>query len=77
GFRVVRFDNRDIGKSTRLAGGKRLSAVELMKLRFLGIPVAAPYKLHDMANDVVGLMDALGIAAAHIVGASMGGMIAQ
>ncbi len=77
GFRVIRFDNRDIGKSSRLSGGKRLSAVELMKLRFLGIPVAAPYKLHDMANDVVGLMDALGIAAAHLVGASMGGMIAQ
>src|SRR6202043_232745 len=77
GFRVIRFDNRDIGKSTRLTGGKPLTAVELLKLRFLRMPVAAPYKLSDMADDVIGLMDALGIDSAHIVGASMGGMIAQ
>ena len=77
GFRVIRFDNRDIGKSSKLTGGKRLSPFELIKLRFLKIPVAAPYKLSDMAKDVVGLMDALGIPSAHIVGASMGGMIAQ
>ena len=49
GFRVIRFDNRDIGKSSKLTGGKRLTAVELLKLRFLKIPVAAPYKLRDMA----------------------------
>jgi pimeloyl-ACP methyl ester carboxylesterase len=77
GFRVVRFDNRDIGKSSKLAGGKRLTAFELLKLRFLKIPIAAPYKLRDMAEDVVGLMDTLGIQSAHLVGASMGGMIAQ
>jgi pimeloyl-ACP methyl ester carboxylesterase len=77
GFRVIRFDNRDIGQSSKLTGGKRLSPVELLKLRFLKIPVAAPYRLHDMALDVVGLMDALGIQSAHLVGASMGGMIAQ
>ena len=77
GFRVIRFDNRDIGKSSRMTGGKRLGAVELLKLRFLKIPVAAPYKLHDMAKDVIGLMDVLGIKSAHVVGASMGGMIAQ
>jgi pimeloyl-ACP methyl ester carboxylesterase len=77
GFRVIRFDNRDIGKSSRLTGGKRLGAVELLKLRFLKIPVAAPYKLLDMAEDTIGLMDALGIKLAHLVGASMGGMIAQ
>ena len=76
-FRVIRFDNRDIGKSTKMTGGKRLGPVELLKLRFLKIPVEAPYKLRDMAQDVVGLMDALGIPSAHIVGASMGGMIAQ
>lgn len=77
GFRVIRFDNRDIGKSSKLSGGKRLTAVELLKLRFLKIPVAAPYRLIDMAKDTVGLMDALGIKSAHLVGASMGGMIAQ
>src|ERR1700712_2955681 len=77
GFRVIRFDNRDIGKSSKLSGGKRLGPVELLKLRFLKIPVAAPYRLIDMAKDTVGLMDVLGIKAAHLVGASMGGMIAQ
>lgn len=77
GFRVIRFDNRDIGKSSKLTGGKRLGALELLKLRFLKIPVAAPYKLLDMAQDTTGLMDALGIKSAHLVGASMGGMIAQ
>ena len=77
GFRVIRFDNRDIGKSSKLSGGKRLGPVELLKLRFLKIPVAAPYQLRDMAEDVTGLMDSLGIKSAHLVGASMGGMIAQ
>jgi len=77
GFRVIRFDNRDIGKSSRMTGGKRLTPVELLKLRFLKIPVAAPYTLRDMAQDVTGLMDALHIHQAHLVGVSMGGMIAQ
>jgi pimeloyl-ACP methyl ester carboxylesterase len=77
GFRVIRFDNRDIGKSQRMTGGKKLTMFELLKLRFLKIPVAAPYKLIDMAKDTVGLMDALQIKSAHLVGASMGGMIAQ
>ena len=45
GFRVIRFDNRDIGKSSHLSGGKRLTPLELLKLRFLKIPVAAPYKI--------------------------------
>src|SRR5258708_3818997 len=77
GFRVIRFDNRDIGKSGRMTGDKRLTTIELLKLRFLKIPVAAPYNLLDMAKDTVGLMDVLGIKSAHLVGASMGGMIAQ
>ena len=77
GFRVIRFDNRDIGQSSTMHGGKRLTPFELIKLRFFHIPVAAPYRLIDMAKDTVGLMDALGIASAHLVGASMGGMIAQ
>jgi pimeloyl-ACP methyl ester carboxylesterase len=77
GFRVIRFDNRDIGKSSRMTGGKPLKPLELLKLRFLKIPVEAPYRLRDMAEDTIGLMDALGIKSAHIVGASMGGMIAQ
>jgi len=77
GFRVIRFDNRDIGQSSKLSGGKRLTALELLKLRLLRIPVAAPYRLRDMAQDTVALMDALHIRTAHLVGASMGGMIAQ
>jgi pimeloyl-ACP methyl ester carboxylesterase len=77
GFRVIRFDNRDIGKSSKLSGGKRLGAIELLKLRVLNIPVAAPYTLLDMAKDTTGLLDALGIKSAHLVGMSMGGMIAQ
>jgi len=77
GFRVIRFDNRDIGQSSKFSGGKRLTAWELLKLRFLKIPVSAPYRLRDMAQDTIGLMDGLGIRSAHLVGASMGGMIAQ
>ncbi len=77
GFRVIRFDNRDIGQSSRMHGGKRISPLEFIKLRFFSVPVAAPYKLIDMARDTTGLMDVLGIHAAHLVGISMGGMIAQ
>ena len=77
GFRVIRFDNRDIGKSSKLTGGKRITLVEYLKFRLLKIPVSAPYQLRDMADDTTGLMNALGIESAHIVGLSMGGMIAQ
>jgi len=77
GFRVVRFDNRDVGLSTHLheVGAPDLGA--MMKTIASGERPAAPYSLDDMAADAAALMDALGIGRAHVVGASMGSMIAQ
>jgi acyl-CoA synthetase (AMP-forming)/AMP-acid ligase II len=77
GFRVVRFDNRDVGLSTKMPAAGSLVAAALMAGAFMRLPVRPPYTLRDMASDTLGLMDALGIDSAHIVGASMGGMIAQ
>jgi pimeloyl-ACP methyl ester carboxylesterase len=77
GFRVIRFDNRDIGKSTHLTNLGTPNVPEAMMKMMSGQPVTAPYQLDDMAQDATALLDALSIDSAHIVGASMGGMIAQ
>ena len=75
GYRVIRFDNRDIGLSTKLSHLKVSGPVWKRFLRAqLGLPSPVPYTLHDMAEDVRGLLDFLQIPSAHVVGASMGGM---
>jgi pimeloyl-ACP methyl ester carboxylesterase len=77
GYRVVRFDNRDVGLSTKLRAENQLDPAVAVMRYFFGLPVRAAYNLHDMVADTTGLLDALEIDRAHMVGASMGGMISQ
>jgi pimeloyl-ACP methyl ester carboxylesterase len=77
GYRVIRYDNRDIGLSQKMEGERAPSLPTQVLRKKFGWPARVPYTLKDMADDGIGLLDALNITAAHVVGASMGGMIAQ
>lgn len=77
GYRVIRFDNRDIGKSSKFSGSNTPGIGSLLANKWFGRRIRAPYLLNDMADDALGLLTALEIEKAHVVGVSMGGMIAQ
>ncbi|MBY6218914.1 alpha/beta fold hydrolase [Qipengyuania aquimaris] len=77
GFRVIRYDNRDIGLSHKFHGVKAPGLVKMTLMSKIGLTPKVPYTLADMAADGIGVLDALEIEKAHIVGASMGGMIGQ
>ncbi len=76
GFHVARFDHRDIGESSRVDARVPRPGRVLVR-RLFGLRVSAPYTLSDMANDVAGLIETLGFGRAHVVGTSLGGMVAQ
>jgi len=77
GFFVIRFDNRDVGLSTKLDSAGMSNVIGALLNVARGRPVQAPYTLEEMAEDALGLLDALRISAAHVVGSSMGGATAQ
>jgi pimeloyl-ACP methyl ester carboxylesterase len=77
GFRVIHYDNRDVGMSQRMEKAATPNLVWTMFKARLGLPLGVGYTLSDMAADGIGLLDALGIQQTHVVGASMGGMIVQ
>jgi pimeloyl-ACP methyl ester carboxylesterase len=77
GFAVVRYDNRDVGLSQKFEEAGTVDLAAIITTLGGGEPLAAPYTLGDMADDGIALIEGLGLAPAHIVGASMGGMIVQ
>lgn len=77
GFYVIRFDNRDVGLSTKIEEAGVPNIMAAINALQKGEEVKAPYSLEDMADDAIGVLDALNIDKAHICGASMGGMIVQ
>ncbi len=77
GFQVIRFDNRDTGLSTKIDGLNLDEIRALIGKMFMGEKASVPYRIEDMAEDAIGLLDALDINQAHICGMSMGGFISQ